>query len=386
MTGSKKFLQKKKNAEDAKKADDTFTDALKRNYIPSGIKSEADLRKAEAEAEELKQHLIEISKANDENIIELDAINERKLKELSQKYRNAQSRKTRLENKISVAENSLEGLTTPTSEELTVLQSFFPSVNTKKLYAVEKFHESLTEVLKLQINDEIGYLTMKLNEAKLNFEAAKNEYEAALPKGGISKASFDDYGKKYFELQKLYERIENYHKAKLISSADKKAKSDLNSKEIDILNSISEKINLNMEELNKDIQNGKWKNPILKFILPKTDNANGISNYEIRSGTDTGDGTASANIMMFDLTVLRLTKLPAIVHDLFVRSELDEDRKEYCIKLYAIQTQKQIFTAFRSIKNYSPDIQKLIEDNAVLHLYTGGGELYGTNKWVKKTE
>ena len=45
---------------------------------------------------------------------------------------------------------------------------------------------------------------------------------------------------------------------------------------------------------------------------------------------------------------------PAIAHDLFVRNELDEEKKEECIKLYTMEKEKQIFTEFRFIYNYSP--------------------------------
>lgn len=48
------------------------------------------------------------------------------------------------------------------------------------------------------------------------------------------------------------------------------------------------------------------------------------------------------------------TSFPAIAHDLFVRNELDEERKEECIKLYTMEKEKQIFTEFRFIYNYSP--------------------------------
>lgn len=139
-----------------------------------------------------------------------------------------------------------------------------------------------------------------------------------------------------------------------------------------------------MAALNGHIQNGKWKNPILKFFEPKTGNAKGVSRYSIISGTDKGDGTESANIVMFDLSILKQTKLPAMAHDLFVRNELDAERKEGCIKLYATEKEKQIFTAFRSIYNYSPEVQAIIEDSCVLKLSTDGGELYGSSKWVKK--
>ncbi len=376
----------KLKADDAVKANETFKEAVKRNFIPSNIRKESDLKEVQEQIESIKAELSEMTKIKDEQILSFDLSKTEKLKELERKYKNISSKKTKLENKIAVAEHSLEGLNAPTREELSVLQSYFPSVNVKKVYAVERFHESLAEVLKLQITDEIQYLSMQLRQTNLDFEAIKNEYEKALPNGTVSKASFDAYGEKFLELQKLYDGIENYKKGKEIASEDIAAKRLLNTKEINVLRKISEQINNNMVFLNKTVQKGVWKNPNLTFIPPKTDRAKGISNYTLSSGTDTGDGTGSANIIMFDLSVLKMTKLPVIAHDLFVRSELDEERKEDCIKLYATETEKQIFTAFRSIKNYTPEIQKLIEDNAVLKLFVGGGELYGTDKWTKNTE
>ena len=375
----------KSKADDAVKANETFKDAVKRNFIPSSIKKESDLKEVQERIEELKTELSQIAKIKDDQILSFDLTKTEKLKELEQKYRNISSRKTKLENKIAVAEHSLEGLNVPTKEELSVLQSYFPSLNVKKVYAVERFHESLTEVLKLQITDEIQYLSMQLRQTNIDFESIKNEYEKAFPDGTVSKASFDAYGEKFLEIQKLYDSIKNYKKGKELAKDDIAAKTVLNTKEIDVLRKISEQINNNMALLNKNIQNGIWKNPILTFIPPKTNKAKGISNYTLSSGTDTGDGTGSANLIMFDLTVLKMTKLPVVAHDLFVRSELDENRKEDCIKLYASETEKQIFTAFRAIKNYSSEIQKLIEDNSVLKLFVGGGELYGTDKWTKST-
>lgn len=376
----------KQKADDAVKANETFKEAVKRNFIPSTIRKESDLKEVQERIESIKTELSQMAKIKDEQLLSFDQSKTEKLKELEQKYRNVKSKKTKLENKIAVAEHSLEGLNAPTREELSVLQTYFPSVNVKKVYAVERFHESLSEVLKLQITDEIQYLSMQLRQVNLDFEAIKNEYEKSLPDGTVSKASFDAYGEKFLEMQRLYDSIENYEKGKEIAAEDIAAKSVLNEKEIDVLRKISNKINNNMVLLNKSVQNGVWKNPVLTFIPPKSGRAKGISNYTLSSGSDTGDGTGSANLIMFDLSVLRMTKLPVIAHDLFVRSELDEKRKEDCIKLYATEHEKQIFTAFRTIKNYSPEIQKLIEDNSVLKLFVGGGELYGTGKWTKNTE
>lgn len=375
-----------KKAEMARKSAEVFSEAVKRNYIPAGIKDDSELEKISEKAEMIKKELAELSRTADKDIFSLDAKNSEKLKLLEQKYRKASGRKTRLENKIAVAEESLEGLNAPTKEELAVLQSFFPGLNIKKVYAVEQFHESLVAVLKSQITDEIQNLKMQFNQAELDFEAVKSQYENALPDGGFSKAAFESYGEKYLELQDLYNRMENYRKSKMIKAESEEAKSALNQKEIDVLNSIADKVNDCMAKLNALVNNGEWKNPVLEFMLPKTRTAKGISVYSLASGNDAGDGTENANVIMFDLSVLKMTRLPAIVHDLFVRSELDEKRNEDCIKLYAAKTEKQIFTVFRSIQNYSEEVQNIIKSNRVLELSVGGGELYGTRKWVKSKE
>lgn len=49
-----------------------------------------------------------------------------------------------------------------------------------------------------------------------------------------------------------------------------------------------------------------------------------------------------------------------------------------------MEKEKQIFTEFRFIYNYSPEVQTIIEDRCVLKLSADVGELYGTSKWVKK--
>ncbi len=373
--------KEKDKVDDLVKANNTFNDAVKRNFIHSSIKNDTDLKLAQDKIKELKEELASFCQTADKSIVSLDAENTVKIQEIEKKYRNLRTQKTKLENKIAIANKSLEGLTAPSKEELAVLQSFFPSLNVKKVYAVEKFHESLTDVLKQQITDEIQYNKMQLNKIILELDPIKAEYEKLLPNGSLSKAAFDLYSKKSLEIQKLNDSIDNYKKGLKLAAEDSEAKDVLNTKEINVLNEIADITNKKMAELNNLEQTRTWNSPILEFFLPKTDKAKGISHYSLSSRLDSGDGTLSENTILFDLSVLQLTKLPAIAHDLFVRNELDEKRKEDCIKLYATEKQKQIFATFTAINNYSPEIQKIIKDNRVLELYINGGELYGTSVW-----
>lgn len=374
--------EEKAKSDDAKKANETFKDAAKRNYF-SIIKSKKELKNAQDQVNKIKDELSVLSKMTDKNLIFIDDKNSEKLRKLEKQYKLIKNKKSKLETKITITQNTLDGLNPPTSEELTVLKSYFPEINIKKVYAVEQFHDSLTAVLKIELTDELQKLKMQLNETENDFIAIKQKYESALPNDTISKASFDEYSEKYQEMQKLLLSIENYQKGLQIDENDKALKVSLNQKELTILNSIAEKINANISLLNSHINNGEWKNCILQFIAPKKNLGSGINHYSLVSANDSGDGTESANVLMFDLSVLKLTKLPAIIHDLYVRNELDDKRQEDFIKLYASENEKQIFATFRSIQNYSSQVQKIILDNAVLKLYTGGGELFGTNKWTK---
>lgn len=374
----------KEQAEDKKKAAETFKDAVKRKFITSSIETEADFKKAQEKLKNLKEELSAYSKSSYKNMLSLDDTSIEKITAAEQKYKKAGKRKAKLENRIALAKRTIEGFQAPTSQELSVLESFFPGVNLQKVCSIEKFHESLSEVLTVQIEDEIQVLSMQLRAANADFEAVKNEYKSILPDGEFTEAAFKTYGKKYLEIQKLAEDIENYKKGKILEIEEETLKTNLNEKEISILNSIAQKINENMARLNTFVNEGQWKNPVLTFNLPKTKKTRGISSYSLESENDAGDGTKSANAIMFDLSVLYLTKLPAVVHDLFVRNELDDERDEDCIKVYALEKEKQIFTVFRSVKNYSPQVKDIIEENCVLNLYMNGGELYGTSSWIKK--
>ena len=364
----------REKASDAQKASATFRDALKRGFIHTDIKNESDLKKAKAQASEMDKELFDFCKTQDEKNID---------SALFEKYKRISAKITRLENKISNAHLSLQGLNAPMAENIEALKSFFPSVNMKRLDAIALFHSSLATVMQTQLGEEINRLQSELETALIDYNAVQKECNDAFPEEFFSAKVFNDYGKRYFEAQKIKESIDNYQKSKTLADSGKEAKERLNEKEYDILSDIAESINSRLAALNERVSNGEWKKPQLRFEKPKSSNAKGISRYSLSSQNDEGDGTESANVIMFDMSVLSLTSLPALAHDLFVRNELDDKREEECIKLYALETEKQIFTVFRSLQKYSKEVQDLIEKNTVISLYAGGGELYGTSHWVK---
>ncbi|WP_159100044.1 DUF2326 domain-containing protein [Treponema saccharophilum] len=104
-------------------------------------------------------------------------------------------------------------------------------------------------------------------------------------------------------------------------SADKK-NLKTNEKTIldDIEKSINEKLSLYSESiLGKDIES-------IQFHFPTN------AGYELGSPLDDGTGTDYTSLILFDLAVLNLTKLSAIIHDSYLISNIRGNRLENLIK------------------------------------------------------
>ena len=72
-----------------------------------------------------------------------------------------------------------------------------------------------------------------------------------------------------------------------------------------------------------------------------------LSEKEYKYGVEdnTGTGKAYTDLLLFDLAVLSLTKLPILIHDSFLFNNIDDPTKQSFLKLYSQFTDKQIFIA-----------------------------------------
>lgn len=79
--------------------------------------------------------------------------NKRKSELMSQKYSLETMIQTK-ERRLRLLDMSLEYGLYPTDADMSALQEFFPSVNLRKLYEVEKYHQKLAKILDNQFSDE----------------------------------------------------------------------------------------------------------------------------------------------------------------------------------------------------------------------------------------
>lgn len=191
----------------------------------------------------------------------------------------------------------------------------------------------------------------------------------------IPKKVLEQYAAVSIQKNELEGQIVFYRNSKQISSRLKEMKIELDDKKLSILEEIVSKINLKLEELSGKVNGNDSYAPCL--------NLNSASSYNFYAPKDGGAGTAYVSMILYDLAILELTKLPFVIHDSILFKNLSDSRVIKVFEEYE-NSRKQIFVSFDKKNSYESDeLKKTIENHRVIELYAGGGELFGRS-WAKK--
>lgn len=137
---------------------------------------------------------------------------------------------------------------------------------------------------------------------------------------------------------------------------------------------IESEINEQMVRFNDFIYDETRKAPVIDLDNGKR--------YEFYTPDDTGTGTSFKSLIIFDLSILKLTPLPAITHDSLIFKNIGDAPIDKIMELY-MQSKKQIFISLDKEGAYSEKTRSILNKTAVLHLNEGGDELFGRS-WNKK--
>lgn len=133
------------------------------------------------------------------------------------------------------------------------------------------------------------------------------------------------------------------------------------------LTDIQQHINEIIKNLNDKIYKNKKTSPLLQLS---------IKNYQYFSNDDTGTGTQYKNMLLLDLALFTLTKLPILIHDSVLFKNVEFEVMDHIIEIYDSFQDKQIFIATDALQNYSKSNQNLIKEKMVISL-AKDNELYG---------
>lgn len=343
----------------------TYSDAQKFNLIVRITKSEYNhnIKRIELIKNEISKfaNILENQIVGNDLSVSEEALHYKNL--LSSARRSQGSLKTKY-NVISNNQNYKFPLTTDSYVEL---GKYFPNIELKNIEKVENFHNKIAEIFKEELIEEKN----KLQKAIQEYDIKINFYEDALRKllnnEDIPKKVLQQHASLLRELDLIQKQNYAYLQGTELKESKKESFALLNNLKTKQFSIVQNKINAQMVSLNDYIYAGRYNSPLLYFTN---------KGYNFHTPDDTGTGIACKGLIIMDLAILSLTKLPIIVHDSLILKQIYDNAIEKILELY-IQANKQVIIAFDKQNSYTSKAQKLLNENAVLRLAPDGEELFG---------
>ena len=343
-----------------------------------------DFKKIDVEAineklEELTAQKEELLQKQKEHIPELDAKNAKELAQLKSKHKTLTSKRTRLLTRIENIKNSNFETVKPSKASYEALLEFFPNANIKRLEEIDSFHEKLNQILSEEHIEALEEYETELNGIQDEIENIEREISNLGNEEDFTTAFLIEFSKIQEQIDSLNGLLQKDSDRKIAAEKTKEDKKKLKTSEKEILRQIEISINKQLDYLSGAIL-GMDAQPI-EFHFPTT------ASYTLGSPLDDGTGTDYTSLILFDLAVFSLTRLPAVIHDSYLISNIRGTRLENLIKTYAKTNNKQIFLSIDETEKLNAETSALVnnDNTRVIKLHKDGGELYGYY-WGKKTQ
>lgn len=365
--------------EEQKKKLAAYREARKYRFVPDLVGGKTQYNENVAQIRSLQIELDNLTEEQVEDQKDVDIEKSRIKSQLQASKLRLETEMQSKQRRLSLLNMSLEYGLYPTEADLSALQEFFPEVNIRKLYEVEKYHQKLAAILDEQFTSE----RQLVDEEIANLQEQIKELQAQISQlgfvGNLSKEFLDKHSEIKGRIDALKAQNEAYLTLTDLQDARKKADEMLKRSIEDILADVERSINDKMKEFNDSLFTESRKAPHLHF--------NEYNSYRFETPDDTGTGSNYKGMVVYDLAVLYLTDLPAIAHDSLILKNIGDGAIDGIMKIYT-QSKKQVFIAFDKQAAYMPDTQRVLADNTVLKLSDDNCELYGEswNKEVSQNE
>jgi hypothetical protein len=330
--------------------------AVQKEYLPKINKTEYNnsLREIRNVDDEMKMILNEVSGIK----VKYDAIVSRELLELKDTKSTLLQQKNVNINKLKRTRINIALKNPALRGQLVQLKEFFPDIDMEKLTTIDSFHSNISKILKdtlkdteHELEDKINYLDEKIQELDALIQRKTNL--GNIPQYASERLT--DLAVKKIQLVKGAELFEMKEALKNnLSDANK----DLAEIKENILDDISSKINIEMNELNNQINPDGKRAPNLKLEEKR---------YKFQAFNDTGTGKAYSNLITLDLAIFSITKLPILIHDTMLFKNIENFVIEHIIDIYNRQ-KKQVFISIDEINKFSKKTSEILEKKHVLEL------------------
>lgn len=264
---------------------------------------------------------------------------------------------------------------TETASEFESLLRFFPNANLKAFEEIEHFHIKIREILGEEMDQEIYRLQPLIEEYDKEIRRLNRKIEES----GIAKEMSERVLSQCVNVSKSIDRLEE-ETAELIHQKElQDARAEAEQKleklllqQTEKLGEIQDDINLRMETINGVVTDKQETAPLL-YITPQKD-------IIFETPGNTSEGTAFKSLVVYDLSVLELRPIPAIIHDSNILKRIEDVHLEHILERYQ-STKHQVFIAFDKADSTTEKAHRILEETAILRL-SDGNELFGRS-WSK---
>jgi uncharacterized protein YydD (DUF2326 family) len=290
-------------------------------------------------------------------------------------------RKRRIESQLAAIQSNMPDDDGVLRKDFSALLRFFPGADIDAFTDVENFHAKINGFLRADIEEEIAKLQPLLDDtvadiAELDKQIAESGIARSLSQSILNQYArvareIDDLMKKNVELE---QEIEATRKRKELEQF----LSNLRKRHDAALVAAETEVNDEMMRINAVVTGGNRPAPVLTLKPDRT--------FEFGTPEDKSEGTTFKNLVVYDLSMLALTPLPALIHDSSIVKRIEDADFEQILGLYEDSGKRgrQVFIAFDKADSYTPMTFEALQKAAILRLSVGS-ELFGES-WSRRTE
>lgn len=359
----------------AKNKHSAFRTAQKYHFISSAITKQKDYDEAQSKLIELRQEKEDLAISNNSTVDTEEVKKANQINELKRDLRDARKKLEQKKNDIHLVDLNLQLGVQPTEADLNNLLTFFPNANIEKLTKIEKFHHKIQSILKDELLETKKRMEQELIPLQTQVDKIQDYIEQLKPSMAFSDEFLTAYTKLDHKITTLENECDNFIKLQNLTKIEKQAKKALEERTTLLLHEMEKSINAEMEKISDFISNNEDNAPILRLLKSNS--------YTFETPRDSGTGTNYKGMLIYDLSILKLTPLPALAHDSLLFPNISDENLRQLLRLYATIKDKQIFIAFDRQDNLGPDISSLLNKHAVIKLGPNDETLFGT-QWGKK--
>lgn len=334
-----------------------LNDGSKSNLIPI-TRNKSEFKLKQKEIEQLYIEIEKLKKDMASSMVDVEALISKEVLVLQNQKSKIMIRRNILSGRLQRTEMNIKNKKSKAYSEIESFKTYFPTFNTEQLKKLDSFHDNLTSILKEELQEVKKKLIKEIKELDTEIKYIDDEISSKLEIKSAPTYSLNRLIELTGMVAELEEQNKNFQTKNEVKEDFKEKTSDLSEVKVKITDDICNQINTSLKEMNKEIYTDERRAP----------NFNIHSNqYTFNTYGDTGTGTAFASLISFDLSLLNLTSLPAIIHDLPLLKNIENNALENIFELYSKQ-EKQIFIAIDKLTSYSEETRETIENSKVLQL------------------